>query len=66
MIDFVKTLLINCNKYGHMFRLDIKLPSDKSNICTQKKLHNHTYISITTKYEGEHGYTVSSMCVTVA
>ena len=37
--DFVKTLLSNCNKYGHMFRFDIKPPSDHSNICTQRKLH---------------------------
>lgn len=50
--DFVKTPLINYNKYDHMFRLDIKLPSDYSNICTQKKQHNYTYILINTKYEG--------------
>jgi hypothetical protein len=61
--DFVKTLLINCKKYGHMFRLDIKLPSDHSNICTQRKLHNYTYISITTKYGGVYGYATSSMYV---
>jgi hypothetical protein len=64
--EFVRTLLINCNKYGHTLRLDIKLPSDHSNICTQRKLHNHTNISITTKYEGVYGYAASSMYVTVA
>lgn len=50
--DFVKTPLINYNKYDHMFRLDIKLPSDHSNICTQRKQHNHMYILINKKYEG--------------
>ena len=49
-----------------MFRFDIKPPSDHSNICTQRKLHNHMYISIATKYEGVYGYAVSSMYVTVA